>query len=265
MKQRIAVLGSGWLGLALVERLVAGGQVVRASYRRRALGKRLLDLGAEATALDLPDHPGALPEFLDGIDTLIVTLPPGGRRHGARTSERYLYALGTLTGRLAGIHVVYTSSTGVYGSKVEGVVTEATAVDPATDSARAVVAAETWLAGQTDRLTVLRLAGLYGPDRDPADFFRNRSEVPDGDAPVNMVHRADVVRAIEWVVARGLTGTFNVSAATHPEKRTFYGRRLQSAGRELPRFLNGGAAGKRIDSGSLRALGWQPVYDDLMS
>ena len=151
----------------------------------------------------------------------------------------------------------------MYGREVGGRVTEATLPAPATHSARAVMAAERWLAGHAERLTVLRLAGLFGPGRDPATFFAGGRAVPQADAPVNMLHQADAVAAIVRVIATEATGTFNVCAATHPTKRTFYSTLAQRVGCDIPIFTPGGATGKIVDSTALRILGWVPRYDDL--
>lgn len=260
--EKIALLGTGWLGKPLLGALVKAGYSVNASYRKAADREFITATGGRAYPVDLPDDAGALSDLIDGAGTVIITLPPRGRSLGERATEVYLASLAKLGGRLTHKHVVYTSSTGVYGSTT-GSVNEATPTAADTASSRAVVAAEHWLAEQAERLTLLRLSGLYGPGRDPAAFFGQRAEIPQGDTPVNMVQRDDVIAAVLLVVRARPIGTFNVSAATHPDKRTFYTRMFEHAGLPAKPFLPGGADGKRIDSSKLRALGWQPQYDDL--
>ena len=258
----VALLGAGWLGKPLIAELVTAGYSVRASYRKEADRTAIVATGGGALPVDLPERGEAISTLIREAGTVIITLPPRGRKLGERATEHYLTCLAALSGLLADKHVVYTSSTGVYGSAT-GWVDEATATAADTASGRAVVAAEAWLAEQTERLTVLRLAGLYGPGRDPANFFGQRAEISQGDAPVNMVHREDVLVALLLTVRERPIGTFNVSAATHPDKRTFYTRMFKRAGLPLKVFIPGGADGKRIDSSKLRSLGWRPRYDDL--
>ncbi len=263
-RKTIAILGTGWLGMPLVRALAHRGHAVRASYRREATRAQLLDLGADPYPIDLPALSGPLEVFLRDCDALVVTLPPGGRRLREEATTTYLAALAPLADVLTdGLHLVYTSSTGVYGRAAGGRVTEATPPAPDTHSAQAVLAAERWLSDRAARLTVLRLAGLFGPGRDPASFFASGRTVAQADAPVNLVHQADAVAAIAHVIGTGATGTFNVCAATHPTKRAFYGTLSQRAGREAPIFTAGGAAGKLVDSTALRTLGWVPRHDDL--
>ena len=261
----VAVLGAGWLGLPLIKALTEAGASVHGSYRREATYAAVEDAGAVPFLLDLPDLRSSLEGFLDEADVLIITLPPGGRRYGERAEEVYLASLSSLQRIRNGPHVIFTSSTGVYGSSAAGTITEATPPAPDTPSGRAVLAAEQWLRTQTDRLTVLRLAGLFGPNRDPATFFRHTTLVPQGDAPVNMVHLDDVVQAILLVMDKGATGIFNVSAAAHPSKKEFYATLIDRAGLPPKTYQPGGGEGKRIDSARLRTLGWRPVHDNLIS
>lgn len=259
---RIAILGTGWLGMALLERLVETGvEEVRGSYRRAEVRDRIEAVGATAVEVSTPERIEGLAPLLKDATALIVALPPGGRRLGEEATARYLAALKPLRPYLSDLRVIFTSSTGVYGTRVRARVTEATPPAPDTHSSRAVVEAERWLTDHAPRLTLLRLAGLFGPGRDPANFFGRTGTVPAADAPVNMLHRHDAVSAIEFVLAGDHRGTFNVCADSHPTKRAFYGRAVAHTELTLE-FIPGGTDGKIVDSSALRRLGWRPVFDD---
>ncbi|WP_146088772.1 Rossmann-fold NAD(P)-binding domain-containing protein [Neolewinella xylanilytica] len=252
----MAILGTGWLGLPLAAAWAEENRV-HGSFRSEATRDRLVACGAVPFKLDLPGDAKGLPAFLEEVTTLVVALPPGGRKHGAATTERYLDTLAPLQPFLSGVHLIYTSSTGVYGKSATGLVTENTSVAPDTHSSRAVVAAENFFVRYSGKCTLLRLAGLYGPDRDPVRFYRNAEAIPDGDAPVNMVPLEGVLQAIDLVAKSGTTGIFNVCSARHPSKRTFYGSLYAAAELPAKEFFPGGADGKRIESSKLRQLGWQ--------
>ena len=260
---KITIIGAGWLGLPLLTELVRAGHSVWGSSRSDERLAAITEAGGRAFRVELPDN------FFGAVfrerELLILTLPPGGRKIGPAAPQRYLERLAPLAPLVTGddaAHVIYTSSTGVYGAAA-GAVSEQTAVAPATHSARAVVAAERWLSERTDRLTIVRLAGLVGGDRHPGNFFAGR-DVPQADAPVNLVHRDDVIAAIRLLIERGLpAGTFNVCAAAHPAKGDFYAAAAAQLGKRTGNNLPGGAEGKVISSERLRELGWRPQHDEL--
>jgi nucleoside-diphosphate-sugar epimerase len=265
----IAILGTGWLGLPLVGKLAAAGLIVRGSYRSQEAERAIRRAGGTPYPVDLPAGPETLTPFLENADVLVFTLPPGGRRLGELAPADYLEKIRCLSPFLDRLHLIFTSSTGVYGDgtypdSYRGA-SEITPPAPGTHSGRAVLAAERFFMTHCSRLTILRLAGLYGPDRDPTNFFRNREAIPEADAPVNLVHREDVLSAIHHVIISDITGTFNVCAAAHPPKRTFYGELLRRAGSTEKRWIAGGGDRKTVDSSLLRATGWAPRYDDLGS
>lgn len=265
---KIGIIGCGWLGLPLLEALVEDEHTVWGTSRSKETLARVAAGGGRAVQLSLP---GPLPEALMAdFDALIITLPPGGRQLGEDAPAVYLERLEALAPLLQGAtppHVIYTSSTGVYGT-ASGAVDETTPTAPVTHSGRAVVAAERWLDNLPVPTTILRLAGLVGPDRHPGRFYGGRSRaIPAADAPVNLVHREDVIAALKTLLAQKptvhTTAVYNVCAAAHPAKGTFYATASAALGLSVAGQEPGGEDGKIIGSDKLRALGWQPKWDDL--
>jgi nucleoside-diphosphate-sugar epimerase len=196
-------------------------------------------------------------------DTLVITIPPGRRRENAQ--ELYAAEI-TASMKFASSQncgsIIYTSSTGVYG-EISGQVTETTPLALATASARAVFAAEERLRKGGIPATLLRLAGLYGPARPPGRWFGGKETIPNGDAPVNLVHQADVVSAILAVIDQNAWGnTYNVCATDHPAKGEFYTKAAAELGLGIPTPIPGGGEGKWVDNGKLREeLGWEPKHE----
>lgn len=261
----ISILGCGWLGLPLLSSLAEAGHHVRGTSRNPDTLRAITAGGGEAFDLTLPGEVPAT--FLAATDVLIITLPPRGRALGDAATENYLQCLRSFETWLneadSDRRVIFCSSTGVYG-EATGVLTETAPLAPDTASGRAVAAAEDWLQQQTTPPTILRLAGLAGPGRHPGRFYGGRDRpIPEADAPVNLVHRDDVISAIHLLLRREDAATYNVCAAAHPTKGEFYTAAAASLGLEIAGALPGGAAGKRIDSARLRALSWHPVWDNL--
>lgn len=96
-------------------------------------------------------------------------------------------------------HLIYISSTGVYGDFNGDWVNEDSPTQPAREGGKACLAAEALLAEVTDRWTVLRMAGLYGGDRVPTQsLIKNRDWnrlSPSG--YLNLIHQMDAVNAID--------------------------------------------------------------------
>lgn len=267
----VSILGTGWLGGALFKTLVSNTTfTVYGSSRKAAIRAALQSYCQEQHqlfAIDAPNFSERDAAFFSA-DTLIVTIPPGRRQENG--VEQYPATINAIIRQAEanGIkHLIYTSSTGVYGNSL-GIVNEDTPTAPATNSAKAVVAAEKCFLASTIPSSILRLAGLYGPDRHPGRWFANKTAIPNSDAPVNLIHRADVVAAILRVIENPPTTAknqlFNVCAASHPSRADFYSNAVLALGRQVPEMQAGGATNKQIDSNKLRkTLHWQPTYDNL--
>ena len=262
----ISILGCGWLGKPLARALVAGGHRVKGSSRSARTREELNESGVEAYPLDLtPTLSGdGLSDFFQS-ELLILTVPPGRRRE--RVVDFYATAIGEVprAARSGAVrHIIYTSSTGVYG-EATGRVTETTPPAPSRDSSRAVLVAEELLRQASDiDSTILRLAGLAGPDRQPGRWLAGKRDLSNGDAPVNLVHRDDVIAAILAVIEQEAWGkTYNVCAAGHPTRAEYYRQAAIDLELDPPTFLSGGREDKWIDASSLkRDLDLAFRYDD---
>lgn len=266
-KLNISIFGCGWLGLPLLKSLVADGHRVKGSSRSPETLLAITEAGGKAFHIDLPEEiPTA---FFDGVDLLIVTLPPGGRRLGsAKAMERYSTVLAPIVawGAAQSIppRLIFTSSTGVYGD-ASGLVTETAPLDLfSSPSALALTVAETQLSLAYPTNTILRLSGLVAADRHPGRFYGGRERlVPEADAPVNLVHRKDVIAAIHLLLEKNTPDVYNVCAQAHPTKGAFYTAAARSLGLEIKGIEPGGKESKIISSQKLRSLGWQPSWDNL--
>jgi nucleoside-diphosphate-sugar epimerase len=262
----ISVLGCGWLGLPLLRSLVDAGHHVKGSARTSEPLMAIKAAGGIPFRIDLP---GEIPEdFIGDHDsTLIITLPPRGRQLGPAATEHYLTCLQSISDSCSGSspRVLFTSSTGVYG-EAKGEVTENTPPQPNTHSSRAVLAAEEWVQTRFADFTILRLAGLIAEDRHPGRFYGGRDRlIPNSEAPVNLVHRADVISAIHLLLKKPQPkNIFNVCAADHPLKGEFYKKAANSLGLQILGLKKGGEGDKKINSHKLRELGWEPHHENLM-
>lgn len=204
------------------------------------------------------------PPSVFAVDTLIITLP-GSRQaeHAQRTFSdiRYLVAKAREAGAR---HIIYTSTTSVYGF-VTGMLTETSPVRPASPGGTVMAEIERYLLQQKDMsIDILRLAGLIGPDRHPARSLSGRTNLPEGDHGVNLVHRDDVIEAIQLLIrSRGPCRLYNLCSPSHPARRDFYTQLCKENGLPAPEYnaSDNTVANKMID-GSLicRELGFKYAY-----
>ncbi len=180
------VVGTGYTGARLLRRLPAD----------EALGlSRSLPADTGGRRVDVLSLDGPLERLMpDSVYDLVYTVPPAVDSDNDRRLEALLAALATPPRRL-----VYLSTTGVYGDRGGAEVDESAAVRPRTDRAKRRVAAETALgayAEATDSaVIILRVPGIYGPDRLMIDRVRDGSPlIRDSEAnPGNRIHVEDLV------------------------------------------------------------------------
>lgn len=249
--RRISVLGCGWLGLPLAEAFVRQGHAVHGSTTSAEKSAQLAAVGIQPHRLVLSDEVEG--DELDAFflcDVLVFCVPPSGSEAAypdvASVVRRVAEAAGTGW-------VLMTSSTSVYPD-LDGIVTESDAgahegVALRRNGAAVLAAERVFYGAKAFDTTVLRLAGLYGYGRHPGRYFAGKQGLAGGEAPVNLVHRDDVIGAVSAVLeheARGMT--FNVCADHHPTRRRIYSDYARQGGLEPPVFDGPEAEGYKIVS-----------------
>ncbi len=263
------ILGCGWLGLPLGRHLAGRGHRVKGTTTRAVRIETLAEAGIEPFLLTMdPGFEGVPPADVFAADALFFNVPPPRRRPDVAA-----YVAAQIEALLDAVHaapvdfIVFASSTSVYAD-VNRTVTEDAAgtPPPASASGRALLAAERrLLADEAVAATVLRFAGLYGYDRQPGRFLAGRTDLPGGEAPVNLVHRDDGVAVAARLLEDEVRGeVFNVCADAHPTRRAFYAAAARRLGLQPPTFADGEAdAFKVVDNRKLKQrLGYAFLHPD---
>ena len=237
--------------------------------RRDALAGAGIEPFVAAFDPDPPQEASALFES----DVLLCTIPPG-RSNATQAPYPDQVAALIAQAQTHGVErVIYTSSTGVY-PPIDGPVTEEMvdplnpheAPAPRRTTAEAVRRAEQIVAtAYPERAVILRLGGLFGPERHPGRFIAGRTDVKRPEGPVNMVHQHDAVGAIQAAVSHEAAhGAFNVVAPNHPTRRAFYEAAARDYGGDPPTFADDpDTEGKRVVSDKLtNVLGYTFAYPD---
>jgi len=188
--QPVSIIGCGYTGQRLAERLRELGAPVRGFATRVESLRKISAAGAEALRLDLD----AATAPIDFTGHVVYYAVPPARRAGDPRLERFLDGVLGAPKRL-----VYLGTTGVYGNQAGARVNEDTPPAPNTDRATRRLAAEialrAWAESRLVSWCVLRVAGIYGPGRLPLD--RLLRPVPaialNEAAPGNRIHVTDLV------------------------------------------------------------------------
>ena len=199
----VAILGCGYVGLELGRQLTEAGRDAVGVRRSDDGLAAIADAGFDAVRADVTD-PDTL-ELVPDADAVVFAASSGGRGADA-AREVYVDGLRTAIDHFAGREnppeqFVYTSSTGVYGDHGGDWVDEETPLDPTTDKTRVLAEAERIArerpAEHGFEGTVVRFAGLYGPDRYRLERYL---EGPVTAGYLNMIHRDDAAGVVRFAV-----------------------------------------------------------------
>ena len=167
MKQRL-VFGCGYLGRRVAKLWNQTGDDVFAVTRSANRSETLATEGFSPLVADItrPETLADLPQ----VDTVLIAV---GMDRSVYSDIRKVYVEGlknVLDALPASVeHVIYVSSTGVYGNFDGAWIDEEARTDPKREGGKACLEAEQLLKESRwgSRSTILRFAGIYGPDRVP--------------------------------------------------------------------------------------------------
>jgi len=238
-KEVISLLGCGWLGFPLSVNLISKAYKIKASstspdklamLKAEGIDPYLVQFNALKPDPDLHD--------LLHADILIISVPPGGR--SINGPENYRKMADVLKSQLAESRIsrlILISSTSVYADS-NSTITESSEISPDTLSGSLMAEIETILSSLPIKVIILRLAGLIGPGRSPGRFFAGKSNIPNGLAPVNLIHLDDAVNLITCLIeTQNAAGIYNGCAPSHPTKAEFYTLAAKIEQLEPPSFL----------------------------
>lgn len=157
------IVGCGDTGVRVAARAVAAGERVTGIVRSAESAARVRAVGAHALRVDLDRDALELPTG----DRLFYFAPPQREGETDTRMARVLAALPAIPD-----HVVYISTSGVYGDCGGDWVDEDRPVQPTTARAKRRVDAERQIAACNDHAVILRAPGIYGPNRLPVERVR---------------------------------------------------------------------------------------------
>jgi nucleoside-diphosphate-sugar epimerase len=243
--QSVSVLGCGWLGLPLAKKLAASGYKVKGSTTTPAKISVLENSNIIPYHLTCdPSVEGENVADFFKADALFLNIP---FRRDLKDPKYYAEQIRSVAQHAAagGIRlVIFAGSTLVYPA-LNQTAREADVIAPADERAKVLLDVEQMLL--SDRrftTTVIRFAGLYGPDREIGNFFKTARVPKDGDAPVNLIHLDDCIGIVQAVLEKNAGGeVFNACGDDHPLRKDLYTKAAIAAGTK-PLVFESAVAGR---------------------
>ena len=253
MKQKISILGCGWLGEPLAERLIELGYSIKGSTTSESKVRGLEAIGILPFIIRIEDLRLNSLEFLDS-EILIVDLP-------SKNTEGFKKLIQHIEKSLVK-KVLFISSTSVYADSNE-ILTEQNNLKPSP----LVEIEYLFKSNPAFQTTIIRFAGLIGYNRKPGMFFPKGKKIGNPNGFVNMIHRDDCIRIIELIIEKKIWNeTFNACADTHPSRREFYTKAALDIGNDIPDFEETGSPESKIISNQKlkTILGYEFQYPNLL-
>jgi nucleoside-diphosphate-sugar epimerase len=266
MHENIAIIGCGYIGMEAAALWSKKGYHVTAATRH---AERLADLSkvAQKTQILKGDDEEGFASLIAVNDVLIVTI-------AADSADQYENAYLRTAQQFRALalemdqprHLIYTSSSSVYGDHHGLWVDETASLETCSEQGKILVQAEKTYLSLAEcgwHVCILRLAEIYGPGREISHRVRHMDghKLPgSGDQYTNMIHKVDVVAALDYVLRYRLEGVYNVVDDEHQTRKELYeqvGRRHHLPVLEWdPELISMHGCNKRVSNHKIKSEGF---------
>ena len=263
---RVLVVGCGYVGQPLAERLAeAGHDVFALSRKPPEFRGRIVPIACDITR---KDELKGIPCAYDAVINTASSTKGGSEEY----RSVYFEGMRNLLAHLQFKKYIWTSSTSVYAQSDGDIVSEESPAEPVSATSRILRETEEVLLKEGQGI-VVRLAGIYGPARGHLfqQYLRGEARIHgEGARWLNMIHREDAVGAIIAAVETGRAGEiYNVTDNEAVMERDFFTWLAQQLKRDLPPVVSEselasrkrGVTSKRVSNRKLREqLGYAFIY-----
>jgi nucleoside-diphosphate-sugar epimerase len=259
----ISILGCGWFGLPFAKALVADGFTVNGSTTTSDKLAILKEANINPFLIDANEN--IYHDDFFKCDLLFINIPPKKKVDDVDLYPNQLKVIAEKAIANQVKHIVFVGSTGIYEDG-NFTVDEDVIPNPNTLAGNKLKLAEAvFMDNNNFTTTIIRFAGLIGPNRNLAKFFAGRTAIPNGLAPVNLIHLTDCIGVCKAIIQQKQFGKiYHAVAPSHPTRQDFYTQLCQSSAMPLPAFLNEKHEWKQVESKNVPELNYRYVYDNLM-
>jgi nucleoside-diphosphate-sugar epimerase len=253
--QTVGIIGLGWLGFPLAKKLVEKGFKAKGSVRSEEKKNQIEAAGIDTIVLDVSLEQENNPSsFFEDCSVAIITIPPSKTPFNSYQSN-VLKACSLFP---ENCQFIFTSSTSVYAEHVLNAIEDTKILSDYNFNSQLFLTEKALQQHYRERMTILRLGGLFGEDRNPAKFLAGKTELKNPEAPVNIVHQDDVVEVIIQLIENKIAGEiFNVCCDNHETRKVFYTKQCEKLNLPAPIFSDINDTLKCISNRKLKnALGF---------
>ena len=269
---KIAIIGAAYTGLATAKYFKSLGHNISVTTTKESRREELEEVADKVTVMFGSDQE-KMKELLVDQEILILTVAGGMvEKDGKTIMDPDLYRdayVGTAESVVNAIgsdsslrQIIFTSSLNAYGDGGGAdEITEEIEANPLNPFQEVYVTTEGLLRGlENDQLGVciFRTGTIHGPGREWKNQLALMSgqKIPfDGSSDAMIVHRDDVVRAIEMAINKNLNGLYNLFNEVTTSKAEFFAQVCDEQGLDHVEWLNLSPGPKNVSNQKIKDAG----------
>jgi nucleoside-diphosphate-sugar epimerase len=206
---------------------------------------------------------GDFEKFIENIEILIINIPPSAKD---KSPELFPAKIAQILDVLPNMcKVIFVSSTSVYGD-TNSRINEDANTSPTRDGGKILLETEQLLITHLqERLTIVRFAGLFGPDRHPGRFLSKMKAIPNPKGVINLIHQDDCIQLLSRIITTSSWGElYNGCSDEHPQRDIFYTKAAEVLNVDTPTFSQDEPTSYKIvdNSKSKDILGMKYAFPD---
>lgn len=228
-------MGAGYVGEELLRYLQIQPHEIFITTTRK---ERLDELSYYGHSVLLPKEDKVFKRLIHSCDGIIILIAPKNSQNYEevylQTAKRISLAL---KDRQTPFYLLYTSSTSVCEGQKNEWITEDMVLCPKSEHTKILLETERYYLSCNASTCILRLGGIYGPNRellDRAKRLSGKKMLSSGNEPTNHIHLEDIVAAILFCLDRSLTGIYHLVNDDHTLRRELYSTLCQLVGIPCP-------------------------------
>tara|TARA_B100000768_G_scaffold182023_1_gene208522 strand:- start:2609 stop:3412 length:804 start_codon:yes stop_codon:yes gene_type:complete len=252
-KNKIGIIGCGWLGLPLAKLLIEKNYPVKGSSTSKEKLNELKSFKIDPYLIEITakEIKGEIILFLKNLDVLVINIPPNMKRNSNTNYSKKIKFIAIQAKKQSVNKIIFVSSTSVYGSN-QGKIDYSTEPNPNSKNGFEILKSEKIIT-ENNKCTIIRFGGLIGNSRHPVYSLSKKKEVLNPKAPINLIHLKDCIQIIYTIIKMEAWGkTYLGVSPYHPSKMDYYNNKCKELGLKNINFINNNSINKEITDSKIQ-------------